>query len=132
MVEAPADSAQIEQFRGLFIVCQNLQQSVCFYEGLGFVEKRASQRSRVLEFGAIELHLHENLTKIEQDTYQVSYQRGGSGLVLLFTCSDVQALWQKASESARLVAPRVAPWGDRIAIFQDPDGYRLEFRQEGS
>ncbi len=131
MVETPADSTRNDSFRGLFIVCQSLQQSSSFYEGLGFVEKRASQRSRVLQFGKLELHLHENLTEAEQDSYQVRHQSGGSGLVLLFSCPDLQELWNKAPESSRLVAPRATPWGDRIAMLSDPDGYRLEFRQEG-
>ena len=33
-----------------------------------------------------------------------------------------------AQPEAVLVTPRVAPWGTRLAMLIDPDGYRLEFQ----
>ena len=130
MVETPTDSTRNSQFRGLFLVCQNLQQSTLFYQSLGFRPTKSSRRSQAMEHNGTEIHLHENLTPTEESAYHVQWERGGKGIVLLFNCPDLQGLWERAPASSRLVAPKTTPWGDSIAMLCDPDGYRLEFRQE--
>ncbi len=101
-----------------------------FYRSLGFSLEKTTNRSSVLKLGdSLNLHLHESLSPAEQQTFGVGWQKGSTGIVLLFTCPDLEELWRSAPEEAKEVAPVNTPWGDRIAILLDPDGYRLEFRQ---
>lgn len=116
--------------RSLFLICRDLSRSVAFYQNLGFALVKTSARSTVFALGAegAELHLHAELTLQEQIDYGVSYEPGSSGLVLSFRVDDLDRLVERAPEEALLVAPRLTPWGQRLAILTDPDGYRLEFQ----
>lgn len=123
----------VRAFRGLFLVCADLRRSVEFYRSLGFSLEKSTTRSSILRLGdSLSLHLHESLSQAEQQAFGVSWQKGSTGMVLLFTCPDLEELWRSAPDVAREVAPVNTPWGDRIAILLDPDGYRLEFRQGAS
>lgn len=117
-------------FRGVFLVCADLARSVEFYQTLGLTVRQSSTRSAKLSLGEMQLHLHESLTTEEEMRYGVRWQQGTTGMVLLFSSQDLDELWQHAPDGAKLVPPRATPWGDRIAMLQDPDGYRLEFCQE--
>lgn len=120
-------------FRGLFLICADLQRSLEFYRWVGFELQERSQRSAAMSLDtSLSLHLHERLTPAEEQAYGVCWQEGGSGLVLLLNSSDIDKLWKDAPDEARAIAPTSTPWGDRILILRDPDGYRLEFRQEPS
>ncbi len=116
--------------RSLFLICRELDRSVAFYQRLGFEVRKASARSTVFSLNSdgAELHLHSDLTPQEQSDYGVAYQPGTSGLVLSFRVDDLDLLIERAPQDAILVAPRRTPWGQRLAILTDPDGYRLEFQ----
>lgn len=119
--------------QSIFLVCRDLPASLAFYQGLGFLRKRASARSAVFELGTgqgPELHLHAELTPQEMEEYQVGWQAGSRGLVLSFAVPDLDALLALAPPQALLVSPRQAPWGSRLALLVDPDGTRLEFSQK--
>ena len=130
MVASQAESADGTGFRGVFLVCQDLRRSLDFYLSLGLSQTRRTNRSAVVSWGQTALHLHDRLSAEEEETYGVRWQQATTGLVLLFSTDDLERVWQQAPDSAKLLPPRNTPWGDRIAMLQDPDGYRLEFRQE--
>jgi catechol 2,3-dioxygenase-like lactoylglutathione lyase family enzyme len=116
----------------LFLVCRDLAASSAFYSQLGFLKVRGSSRTAVFELGSgqgPELHLHADLTAAEMEEYQVGWQAGTRGLVLSFQVDDLDAALAQAPPEALLVSPRLAPWGVRLALLRDPDGYRLELSQ---
>lgn len=113
----------------IFLLCQDLKASVDFYQQLGFVLRRSSARTAVFELGSgPQLHLHAQLSAAEEQEFQVAWQPGSSGIVLSFRVDDLDGLLALAQPEAVLVTPRVAPWGTRLAMLIDPDGYRLEFQ----
>lgn len=116
--------------RSLFLICRDLAASAAFYQRLGFETRKSTARSHVLSLGHsdVELHLHASLTAQEEADYGVAYQPGGSGLVLSFGVDDLDSMLESAPPESLLVAPRLTPWGQRLAILTDPDGYRLEFQ----
>lgn len=115
----------------IFLLCRDLQASAAFYGALGFVCRKSSERTVVFGLSTgegPELHLHAELTPSEREDYKVAWQPGSTGLVLSFQVADVDALIASAPRCALLVQPRSSPWGTRMAMLCDPDGYRLEFQ----
>lgn len=129
----PRPKTEARRLRGLFLICADLHRSLEFYRWVGFELQERTPRSAVMAVDtSLSLHLHERLTPAEEQAYGVGWQEGGSGLVLLLNSPDIDKLWEDAPGEAKSIAPTATPWGDRILMLRDPDGYRLEFRQEPS
>lgn len=118
------------RLRSVFLVCRDLLVSANFYRGLGFEELPPGRRSRKFSLsGEMELHLHEQLSEQERETFQVCWQRGSSGQVLSFGVDDLEALQESIPAGFLLVPVRETPWGTRMLMVSDPDGHRLEFQE---
>jgi catechol 2,3-dioxygenase-like lactoylglutathione lyase family enzyme len=120
--------------RSIFLLCRDLRASTDFYRRLGFALRKSGARTTVFQLSpeGPELHLHAPLTPAEEEEFKVSWQPGPTGMVLSFETADLDALIAGAPPEALLVSPRSAPWGTRMAMLVDPDGYRLEFQARGS
>lgn len=115
----------------IFIVCTDLPESLRFYQKLGFALLESRSRSFILDLGGeLRLHLHQPLTEQERELFQVQAGQAGECLVQSFEVESLEALEQRVEPKAILYGPATTPWGQRIIILRDPDGHRLEFREE--
>lgn len=118
-------------WRAVFVICQDRGVSLDFYRHLGFALCRQSSRSSVLSLPhGPELHLHDPLSAEEEREYGMSWQAGGRGLIMSLTTEDLDGLLQSVPPESLRVAPRRSPWGTRLAIVADPDGYLWELQSE--
>lgn len=116
--------------RSIFIVCNDIDQSVVFYRDLGFEFVEDKRRSTVMSTGnGLQLHLHRPLSAEESAHYGVEWQPGSKGLVACFESDDIEKIARSVSNDQLLCPPSDTPWGDRIVVVSDPDGHRLEFRE---
>ena len=119
------------RFRSVFHLCEDFQKSSEFYLRLGFKELEPTRRSRRFQLSPdLELHLHGPLSRSEESSYGVSAGPVGRSHVLSFTTDCIDELYESLenTEIIRPLAP--TPWGKRMFLISDPDGYVIEF-QEG-
>lgn len=114
----------------LFIVCRNLEESLAFYQSLGFGLKDTRSRSYVLDTGTgVELHLHQRLEEKERALYGVEWSTGSTGFVQSYVVAELEPLLQVVPRGNVLRTPLTTPWGTRLMMLADPDGHLLELRE---
>lgn len=114
----------------VFLICDDLSDSVRFYTRLGFSLIKEGRRSKKFRLGpALELHLHERLEAAEQQRYHVAYQVASTAHVLSFEVENLEEFRQRLEPRWMLVEPQPTPWGTRMLMLRDPDGHRLEFQE---
>lgn len=116
----------------LFLVCQELDESVEFYRRIGLEVLSRKPRTAVLgtgESSGVNLHLHSELNEAEQAQYPVRWQAGSSGFVISLEVESLEAVLEAAPSSSLCVPPHRSAWGTRIMMLKDPDDYQLEFQE---
>jgi uncharacterized glyoxalase superfamily protein PhnB len=118
-----------------FLTVGDAAEALKFYEGafgltVRHVEKGGDGRTifGVMSYG-------DSVIRLAPEGYNVLPSKapaseGSSPTSILYTyCQDVDALFEQAKAGgAKLIqAPEDKPWGDRICILQDPDGYIWTF-----
>jgi uncharacterized glyoxalase superfamily protein PhnB len=111
----------------------NLQQSLAFFEGLGFgVEERWEENGELL---GVMLRAGEARLNLSQDDWKKGRDRQkGLGMrVFVGTTQDIDQLASDAKKAGITLdrEPHDTPWGTRAFEVTEPSGFRLTISSEG-
>lgn len=123
------------RLRGLepSLTANDLQRSIAFYRDvLGFVAGEEWREDGTLT--GISLHAGAITFFLTQDDFAKGRERQ-KGVGMRFRCSTAQDIGKLASEiTARGGVldqePKDMPWGERVFMISDPDGFKLTFVQK--
>ncbi|KAB1197139.1 MULTISPECIES: VOC family protein [Haloferax] len=123
----------------LFLTSGDLATAREFYEvAVGLEPRTVSNGSVAYETGACELKIEADFDPEELAAFGLSppgSERGDGAVVVLVVdepLADVYARMERELDERPgelLVEPREVPWGGRIFLARDPDGYVLELRE---
>lgn len=110
----------------------DLQQSVRFFEGLGFaVDERWEENGVLL---GVMLRAGEARINLSQDDWQKGRGRAkGLGMrIFVGTTQDIDALAARARQAGITLdaEPRDMPWGSRAFDVTEPSGFKLTIASE--
>jgi catechol 2,3-dioxygenase-like lactoylglutathione lyase family enzyme len=118
----------------VFLLVSDLSRSVHFYRQL--LERApasADARHARFDLGQVSLTLHEDLAPAELLAWKVDAvpERRGWGVYLTFPTDDLEQAHKKLVDIGAkiLTTPRGTPWGTRMFLVKDPDGYLLELSE---
>ncbi|MBI5497338.1 MAG: VOC family protein [Deltaproteobacteria bacterium] len=107
------------------LLAADVERSVRFYGALGFTDAGRDGVLVHLRFGE-----HAHLYVVRTPPGADLPGPRGAGVLVCFTCPDVDALAARARETGAPVdGPRTQPWHTRETVVTDPDGYRVVFVQ---
>lgn len=114
------------------LTVNDLQQSVRFYEGLGFgVEERWEEDGALL---GVMLRAGEARIGLNQDDWKKGRDRvKGVGMrMFIRTAQDIDQLAARAKSAGISLddEPHDTPWGSRAFGVTDPDGFKLTVNSE--
>ncbi len=123
----------VERIAALFLLVRDLARARAFYEALlGRPPEKASAAEVRFDLPALSLTLHADLPDTERARWGIPPEQGarGWGIYVTLSTPDVDAAAELAARHGGIVvlAPQQAPWGARICLLRDPDGYWLELR----
>jgi uncharacterized glyoxalase superfamily protein PhnB len=109
------------------LTVNDLQQSIAFFEGLGFgVDDRWEEKGVLL---GVTLRAGEALINISQDDWKKgrNRQKGVGMRIFVSTAQDIDQLAADAKKAgiALDVEPHDTPWGSRAFEVTEPSGFRL-------
>ena len=115
------------------ITVNDLDRSIAFYtEGLGFVIKDKWEEEGKL--AGVELWAGAARLVLTQDDFKKGRDRvKGIGIRLWFyTAQDLDGLAARAKASGIVLdqEPADMPWGARVFMLTDPDGFKISFTKE--
>jgi len=115
------------------ITVNDLDRSIAFYtEGLGFVIKDKWEEEGKL--AGVELWAGAAQLVLTQDDFKKGRDRvKGVGIRLWFyTAQDLDGLAARAKASGIVLdqEPADMPWGARVFMLTDPDGFKISFTKE--
>ena len=130
----PRSQPETLRLRGLTpsFTATDLQRSIAFYRDvLGFVLGDEWRRDGVLE--GCELHAGSVTFMLNQDDFAKGRNRekGVGGRLYCDTAQDIDRLAEqiKARGGTLDQEPQDMPWGSRVFMISDPDGFKLTFVQ---
>jgi uncharacterized glyoxalase superfamily protein PhnB len=114
------------------LTVDNLQQSVTFFEGLGFgVEERWEEKGTLL---GVMLRAGEARINLSQDDWKKGRdrQKGVGMRIFVGTTQDIDQLAAHAKKAgiALDAEPHDTPWGSRAFEVTEPSGFRLTISSE--
>jgi len=122
----------------LFLLSSDLPAAREFYEtALGLEPRTVGESSVAYETGACELKIQADFDPETLEPFGLSPptgQRGEGGIVVLAVEQPLDELYEQMSTALGggpgelLIEPREVPWGGRMFLARDPDGYVLEIR----
>lgn len=122
----------------LFLLSSDLAAAREFYEtALGLEPRTVGDHSVAYETGACELKIQADFDPETLEPFGLSPptgQRGEGGIVVLVVDQPLDELYEQMSTALDggagelLIEPREVPWGGRMFLARDPDGYVLEIR----
>ena len=120
-----------EALSTVFLIGRDLAASRRFYTEILRLEEASVQRDHVrYRVGEAFLVLHAPIADEEMRAWGLDPLREprGSGVVLTLRAADVDAAYRELRDRGAdiLFAPRDAPWGVRMFMVRDPDGFLLE------
>lgn len=120
-----------EALSTVFLIGRDLAASRRFYTEILRLEEASVQRDHVrYRVGETFLVLHAPIADEEMRAWGLDPLRElrGSGVVLTLRAADVDAAYRELSARGAevLFPPRDAPWGVRMFMVRDPDGFLLE------
>ena len=115
------------------LTVNNLQQSVAFFEGLGFgIEERWEENGVLL---GVTLRAGNAIVNISQDDWKKGRdrQKGVGMRVFLGTTQDIDQLAADARKAGITLEtePHDTPWGTRAFEVTEPSGFKLTISSEG-
>jgi catechol 2,3-dioxygenase-like lactoylglutathione lyase family enzyme len=120
-----------EALSTVFLIGRDLAASRRFYTEILRLEEASVQRDHVrYRIGEMSLVVHAPIPEEEMLAWNLEPLREprGSGVVLTLRAQDVDAVYQELKERDAdiLFPPRDAPWGVRMFMVRDPDGFLIE------
>ncbi|QUO47158.1 VOC family protein [Halorubrum ruber] len=122
----------------LFLLSGDLRAAREFYEtALGLEPRAVGDASVAYETGACELKIQADFDPETLEPFGLSPpsgRRGEGGIVVLGVDEPLDELHERMSTALEdepgepLIEPREVPWGGRMFLARDPDGYVLELR----
>jgi uncharacterized glyoxalase superfamily protein PhnB len=114
------------------LTVDNLQQSVTFFEGLGFgVEERWEEKGTLL---GVMLRAGEARINLSQDDWKKGRdrQKGVGMRIFVGTTQDIDQLATHAKKAGIALdgEPHDTPWGSRAFEVTEPSGFRLTISSE--
>jgi uncharacterized glyoxalase superfamily protein PhnB len=115
------------------LTVNNLQQSIAFFEGLGFgVEERWEENGTLM---GVSLRAGDALINLSQDDWKKGRDRQkGVGMRLFVSTTqniDQLAAQAKSAGIALDAEPHDTAWGSRAFEVTEPSGFRLTVSTEG-
>jgi uncharacterized glyoxalase superfamily protein PhnB len=115
------------------LTVNELQQSVAFFEGLGFgIEERWEEKGVLL---GVMLRAGEARINLSQDDWKKGRDREkGVGLrIFIETPQDIDQLAADAKKAGIVLdgEPQDTPWGTRAFNVTEPSGFKLTISSEG-
>jgi catechol 2,3-dioxygenase-like lactoylglutathione lyase family enzyme len=127
------------RFAQVFLMSADIGESRAFYEGvLGLEPRDPSGTSVAYETGACELKLQADIEPEALAEYGLSPpggQRGEGAVFVLAVDERLDSRYGTVREQLRagpgevLAEPHEVPWGGRMFLLCDPDGYVIEVRE---
>ena len=114
------------------LTVDDLQQSIRFFEGLGFgVEERWEENGLLL---GVMLQAGQARIGLSQDDWKKGRdrQKGVGMRVFIDTAQDIDGLAARAKEAGITLDrdPHVTPWGSRAFEVTEPSGFKLTISNE--
>lgn len=115
----------------IFYFVKDLKRSVSFYRDvLGLSLVRDGEQDARFDVGGFNLVLHEDLSADEFVKWKANPNPGerGWGVYLTLRSDDPDADYARLKEHPVdfICEPMTMPWGSRLFLLHDPDGYILE------
>lgn len=125
----------------LFLTSSDLETTRRFYEaGLGLDPRKVGEESVAYETGACELKIQADFDPEQFAAFGLEPPgdgpRGTGAVVVLTVEEPLEECHERLERTLEdrpgelLVEPRSVPWGGRIVLARDPDGYVVEIRSE--
>ncbi|MEK6712201.1 MAG: VOC family protein [Nitrospinota bacterium] len=120
-----------ESLSAVFLIGRDLAASRRFYTGILRLEEASVQPDHVrYRLGETSLVVHAPIADAEMRAWNLEPLREprGSGVVLTLRPADVDAAYKELKDKGAdiLFPPRDAPWGVRLFMVRDPDGFLIE------
>lgn len=130
----PPPSGSLALFRALpavFLITKDYEASLRFYgETLGLKEASRAKDHVRYALGGVSLVVHAPIPDAEMRRWGLEplCEPRGSGVVLTLAPGDVDEAYDAllARGAEVLFAPRNAPWGARMFMLKDPNGFLIE------
>jgi uncharacterized glyoxalase superfamily protein PhnB len=111
----------------------DLQRSIAFYRDvIGFMAGEEWRDKGVL--AGVELHAGAVSFMLNQDDFAKGRdrQKGIGTRIYCHTAQDIDRLAAQIRERGGVLdqEPKDMPWGDRVFMISDPDGFKLTFIQD--
>jgi uncharacterized glyoxalase superfamily protein PhnB len=114
------------------LTVNDLQQSITFYEGLGFAIEERWEDSGVLQ--GVMLRAGQSQLGLSQDDWKKGRDRvKGAGMrIFVATAQNIDELAARARTAgiALDAEPHDTPWGSRAFEVTDPSGFKLTISTE--
>ena len=106
---------------------EDLDATIAFYSDvLGFTCREKND-----DWGWASLFLDDVWIMLSRPNEHTPYEKVGFTGSFYFTTDDVEAMWQKLKDKARVCYDiETFPWGMREFAIYDNNGYLLQFGQE--
>ena len=115
----------------IFLFVKDLKRSVRFYRDvMGIPIAREGEQDTRFQVGGFNVVVHEDLSREEFEKWKFNPEPGdrGWGSILTLQSDDVDAEYErlKGLDADFVCKPMSMPWGTRMFLLHDPDGYVLE------
>jgi len=115
------------------LTATDLQRSIAFYRDvLGFMVGEEWREKGVL--AGVEIHAGAVSFMLNQDDFAKGRdrQKGVGMRIYAHTAQDIDRLAAQIRERGGVLdqEPKDMPWGDRVFMISDPDGFKLTFVQD--
>jgi uncharacterized glyoxalase superfamily protein PhnB len=125
----------------LFLLVADLERSRTFYEeAIGLTPDRVGETSVTYETGGCQLKLQADFDPGVLEGFNLpeppAADRGSGAISVLSVDEPLSDRYEQVVEvtgtaaGEPLTEPRAVPWGDRMFLTADPDGYVWEVRAE--
>lgn len=123
----------------LYLMTADLERSRKFYEdGLDLTPERVGDATCSYEMGQCELKLQSDFSAAVLAEYNLDPpgdERGTGAIFVIAVERNLDDLYESlmaqdaSSPGTVLTEPQDVPWGDRMFLVRDPEGYVLEIRR---
>jgi lactoylglutathione lyase len=116
------------------LLVSNVERSLAFYEGLGFVRGMTVPEQSPFVFasvtsGGVEIFFNDRST-VRKESPQMGGLAFGGGNTMFIEVTGVDALHDAIRSQANVIMPLVTQWyGVREFAIVDPDGYVITFAE---